>query len=110
MTWTAGALLIVGLVAGTVLSVVPDGMVNGAASVTTTTAEPEPSATPTPSKTPKATKKTPAAEPTLRYPSCNDVWAARFVVRPDGFIDTAGITLPAWPNCRRCAPESEHNC
>jgi hypothetical protein len=75
LTWTAGALLIVGLVAGTVLSVVPAGMVNGAVPVATTAAEPEPSATPTPSKKPKATKKTGAPEPTLRYTSCNDVWA-----------------------------------
>lgn len=75
LTWTAGALLIGALVAGTVLSVVPSGMVNGAAPVTTTAAEPEPSATPTKSKKPKATKKKAAPEPTLRYPSCNEVWA-----------------------------------
>jgi hypothetical protein len=75
LTWTAGALLIVGLVAGTVLSVVPDGVVSGAASATSASAEPEPSATPTPSKKPKAISATPVPEMTLRYPSCNEVWA-----------------------------------
>ncbi|CAI3798219.1 excalibur calcium-binding domain-containing protein [Pseudarthrobacter sp. MM222] len=38
-------------------------------------AEPESSAKPTASKKPKATKTTAAPEPTLRYTSCNDVWA-----------------------------------
>jgi hypothetical protein len=62
LTWTAGALLTGALVAGTVLSVVPRGMVNEAAPVTTTAA-PEPSATPTPSKKPTATKESSAPEP-----------------------------------------------
>jgi hypothetical protein len=75
LTWTAGALLIGALVAGTVLSVVPAGMVSGAAPVATATAEPESSATPAPSKKPGAAKKSSAPEPTLRYPSCNEVWA-----------------------------------
>jgi hypothetical protein len=76
LTWTAGALLIVGLVAGTVLSVVPDGMVNGAAPVATNSAEPAATSTPTPSEKPKATKESAVPGPTtLRYPSCNDVWA-----------------------------------
>lgn len=74
LTWTAGAMLIVGLVAGTVLSVVPDGMINGAAPVATT-AEHEPSTATTPSRTQKATRATPAPEPTPRFTSCNDVWA-----------------------------------
>ncbi|MCU1521323.1 MAG: hypothetical protein JWM13_1531 [Arthrobacter sp.] len=71
LTWTAGALLIVGLVAATVLSVVPDGMINGAAPVATKSAEPAATSTPAPSKRPKATKKSYAPEPTLRYPSCD---------------------------------------
>jgi hypothetical protein len=75
LTWTAGALLIGALVAGTVLSVVPDGMINGAAPVATNSAEAAATSTPAPSKKPKATKKTAAPEPTMRYTSCNDVWA-----------------------------------
>lgn len=75
MTWTAGALLIGALIAGTVLSVVPAGVVSGAAPVATATAESESSATPAPSKKPGAAKKSAAPEPTLRYPSCNEVFA-----------------------------------
>jgi hypothetical protein len=74
LTWTAEALLIVGLVAGTVLSVVPDGMINGAAPVPTTS-EQDPSAMTAPSRTQKATRGTPAPEPTPRFTNCNDVWA-----------------------------------
>jgi hypothetical protein len=75
LTWTVGALLIVALVAGAVLSVIPDGAVSGAAPVTTTASKTEPSATATASTKPGTARATPAPERTLRYTSCNDVWA-----------------------------------
>jgi hypothetical protein len=79
LTWTAGALLIVGMTAGTALAVIPDGASSGVGQVAATAAAP--SATATPSRKPKATKSapptkaTPAPERPLRYTSCNDVWA-----------------------------------
>jgi hypothetical protein len=63
------------MVAGTVLSVVPDGMVSGAAPVATNSAESAATSTSAAPKKPKATKSADAPEPTLRYPSCNEVWA-----------------------------------
>jgi hypothetical protein len=107
LTWTAGALLIVGLVAGTVLSVVPDGMITGAAPVATTTAEPGPTAAPAPSKKPKAAKNTDAPEPSLRYPSCNEMWAGRqgpFKEGEPGYtkqLDPDGDGSPASPGPSR---------
>ncbi|MDQ0855021.1 hypothetical protein QFZ79_003132 [Arthrobacter sp. V4I6] len=75
LAWTAGGLLILGMTAGAVLSVIPDGTVRGAAPVTTTASEPEPSATATASTKPGTARATPVPERTLRYTSCNDVWA-----------------------------------
>jgi hypothetical protein len=73
LTWTAGALLIVGMTAGAALAVIPDGAASGVGQVAPATAAP--SVTATPSKKPKTTKATPVPEQTLRYTSCNDVWA-----------------------------------
>lgn len=109
LAWAAGALLIVGLAAGAVQSVVPHGAVSGAAPVASAAADPEPSAKPTASKGPKTAKKTAVPDPVLRYPSCNDVWAGGQGPFKEGepcyarHLDPDGEASPASPGRSRPA-------